>query len=493
MRFNRPLVLALSCVLLGAVTASTPVWAAETPAKAAVPATATGQRLDALYERYFEELLQSSPVLATFIGDHRYDDRLPNSIGPDYRAAAKRMNDRYLAEVQAIDPSSLSPAERTSYEIFLRERLRARAAERFPDHLLPLNQAGSLLTLMPSLGSGSNAQPFATVQDYENWLQRLDGMVIWMDQAIVNMREGMAKGVVQPRPVMEKVLPQLDAMIVARARGQRVLCAGEEVPRRYRRGRSRAAHPRVHRRDSRRGGACVPAAARLRARRVPAEDSLDGGVECVAGRRGVVRVQRPGAHDDDDDRRGDPPTRPERGGAHPRRDGQGAAGGRLQGRPAGVLHAPRDGSAVLLHRRRRPAARLSRPQAAHRRCAAEAVLGVPEGRLRSAPGRSVPRAVGGGRVVPESVGRRLAARHLLRQHVQPEGAAEVRHGDAVAARGGAGPPLPGGPSSRNSRTCRVFAASAATTPRSSKAGRCMRNTSARSSGCSRTRTSGSGA
>ena len=194
MRFHRPLVLALSCALLGAVAAATPVWAAETPAKAAVQATATGQRLDALYERYFEELLQSSPILATFIGDHRYDDRLPNSIGPEHRAAAKRMNDRYLAEVQAIDPSSLSPAERTSYEIFLRERLRARAAERFPDHLLPLNQAGSLLTLMPSLGSGSNAQPFATVQDYENWLQRLDGMVIWMDQAIVNMREGMAQG-----------------------------------------------------------------------------------------------------------------------------------------------------------------------------------------------------------------------------------------------------------------------------------------------------------
>jgi uncharacterized protein (DUF885 family) len=215
MRLHRPLVLALSCAMLGAVGVATPLRATETPAKATGQATATVQRLDALYERYFEELLQLNPLLATFIGDHRYDDRLPNFIGPDHRAAAKRMNDRYLAEVQAIDPSSLAPSERTSYDIFLRERLRTRAGERFPDHLLPLNQAGSLLTLMPSLGSGSNAQPFATAQDYENWLKRLDGLVPWMDQAIVNMREGMAKGVVQPRPVMEKVLPQLDAMIVA--------------------------------------------------------------------------------------------------------------------------------------------------------------------------------------------------------------------------------------------------------------------------------------
>ena len=70
------------------------------------------------------------------------------------------------------------------------------------------------MSLMPSLGSGTNAQPFVTVQDYDNWLKRIDGLIVWMDQAIVNMREGIAKGVVQPRPVVEKVLPQLEAMIV---------------------------------------------------------------------------------------------------------------------------------------------------------------------------------------------------------------------------------------------------------------------------------------
>ena len=76
---------------------------------------------------------------------------------------------------------------------------------------------------MPALGSGTNAQPFATVEDYDKWLMRLDGFIVWIDQAIVNMREGMAKGVVQPRPVMEKVLPQLDAMIVDDPHEERLL------------------------------------------------------------------------------------------------------------------------------------------------------------------------------------------------------------------------------------------------------------------------------
>ncbi len=113
-----------------------------------------------------------SPLTATFIGDHRYDDQLPNSIGPDYLAESRRMNQRYLAEIRAIDPATLGPADRISYEMFVYEREREVRGERFPQELLPINQAGSLLTLMPALGSGTNAQPFKTVQDYDNWLKR---------------------------------------------------------------------------------------------------------------------------------------------------------------------------------------------------------------------------------------------------------------------------------------------------------------------------------
>lgn len=186
------------------------------PTPQAAPAADTARDFDALLERYFEELLELNPLLATYIGDNRYDDRLPNFLGSEYRRQAREFNERYLAQARRFDPAELDAPRRISHEIFLRERKRAIEAERFPDHLLPINQAGSLLTVMPALGSGTNAQPFATVEDYDHWLKRLDGYVVWMDQAIANMREGMAKGVVQPRPVMEKVLPQVEAMIVAK-------------------------------------------------------------------------------------------------------------------------------------------------------------------------------------------------------------------------------------------------------------------------------------
>jgi uncharacterized protein (DUF885 family) len=218
---KRPLppVVALCVVLSAALSACAsqpPAPAASPAATEAVPAAEAGPALHALFERYFEDTLRLNPLLATYIGDHRYDDQLPNSIGPQFRAEVQALNARYLAEAQAIDVAQLSPADRISHAIFVHERERMRDAERFPAYMLPLNQAGSLLTTLVALGSGTNAQPFATAEDYDNWLKRMGGMVVWMDQAIVNMREGAERGVVQPRPVMEKVLVQLETMVVER-------------------------------------------------------------------------------------------------------------------------------------------------------------------------------------------------------------------------------------------------------------------------------------
>jgi len=213
MQIHAAALVGLLAVLAGC--ASQPATAPLAPS-AALVAPSAGQQLDELLDAYFEDSLRLSPLHATFIGDNRYNDLLPNSIGPAHRAEAHAVDQRYLEAVRRIDASQLSPGERISYDIFVRERTRSLESERFPDELLPINQAGGLLNLMPALGSGNNAQPFVTPRDYENWLKRLDGLVVWMDQAIVNMREGMARGVVQPRAVMEKVLPQLEAMIVAR-------------------------------------------------------------------------------------------------------------------------------------------------------------------------------------------------------------------------------------------------------------------------------------
>ena len=67
---------------------------------------------------------------------------------------------------------------------------------------------------MPQVASGKSYQPFKTVEDYRNFLSRIDGFVVWVDTAIVNMRKGLAVGYTYPRILMERVLPQAQDMMV---------------------------------------------------------------------------------------------------------------------------------------------------------------------------------------------------------------------------------------------------------------------------------------
>ena len=173
--------------------------------------------LSALFDEYFERSLELNPIGATSIGDYRYNDRLANSIGPEHRAATHALDSEFLARLQEIDPSGLSDNDRISYELFKHERELDIEAERFPGHLQPINQFRSMTNYFVQIGSGKGLHPFRMVKDYDDFLSRIDDFVIYVDQAMVNMREGMREGVVQSRILMEKALPQVRSQIVESA------------------------------------------------------------------------------------------------------------------------------------------------------------------------------------------------------------------------------------------------------------------------------------
>lgn len=166
-----------------------------------------------LFADYWEANLKLNPINATFIGDTRYNAEMPNFYTADYRKQVHDMNQAWLDKALALDGSRLQGPARISYDIFVRERQLALEGERFPNWMMPIDQFTNIAAFLPMLGSGSSAQPFVTVQDYDNWLQRGNAVPAIFDQAIANMREGMAAGVVQPKILMAKVVPQLDAII----------------------------------------------------------------------------------------------------------------------------------------------------------------------------------------------------------------------------------------------------------------------------------------
>ncbi len=200
------------CVLLAACSADAPP-----PEAAPAPVTqAQGgpAELKALLDEWWELELKDNPIMATAIGDLRYNDQLPNTLTAEFRDKALARDKAFLERIRGIDPARLEGQDRLSHAIFLRDREEAIAGARFPGWMIPLNQFSNFGGFLAQLGSGKSLQPFAEAKHYDDFLARIAAAPAIFDTAIANMREGIAAGVVQPRPVVEKLIPQFDAHLV---------------------------------------------------------------------------------------------------------------------------------------------------------------------------------------------------------------------------------------------------------------------------------------
>ncbi|SFQ71529.1 Uncharacterized conserved protein, DUF885 familyt [Hymenobacter arizonensis] len=173
--------------------------------------------LAALFEKYWDEQASLFPFAATAQGDSRYNDQLPNDQTRAFRQQQQRFYQQYLTSLQKFDRAKLSAEDQVSYDVFryqLETSLEGQQLK-LQRWLMPFGQTGGLPQAMAQFGSGMAAQPFKTAKDYDNWLSRVHGFTAWTDSAIANFRQGMASGVVLPKALVVKMIPQLEAMIVS--------------------------------------------------------------------------------------------------------------------------------------------------------------------------------------------------------------------------------------------------------------------------------------
>ncbi|MYN07124.1 DUF885 domain-containing protein [Pseudoduganella aquatica] len=201
--------IALAAMAAALTLAFVPVHAA--PAAEQVPAAsapAAKQQFNTLADDYYNALARYEPVNATQNGDNRFDDQLGMSIAPAVRAKQFALYRAYLKRLRAIARAQLDRRDRIHYDVLAYELKTALSFEPFPEHLLPLNQMDSMPVTLANFAGGDASQPIGTVKEYEAYLSRLSQLPAWIDQAIANMREGMAKHVVLPKALVESALPQ---------------------------------------------------------------------------------------------------------------------------------------------------------------------------------------------------------------------------------------------------------------------------------------------
>lgn len=176
--------------------------------------TETNKNFASLCDQYYEDGLKLSPINATFIGDERYNDLLPNDGSAAFIQEYRSYNERYLDSLEKYDRESLNANDKLSYD-FLKDQLDMNIEGlKYHAEYLPFNQMFALPLTIGQLGSGTGAQPFKTVKNYDDWIKRVSAFAIWADTAIGNFKKGMASGIVLPKALVVKMIPQMQSMVV---------------------------------------------------------------------------------------------------------------------------------------------------------------------------------------------------------------------------------------------------------------------------------------
>ncbi|HUG53643.1 MAG TPA: DUF885 domain-containing protein [Vicinamibacteria bacterium] len=170
----------------------------ERAAWAAPPDPAATAALHALIAEDWEVHLREDPLLATAVGDRRYDDRLPSMTRADLDRRAAHVR-AMLERVRAVDPARLGAADRVSRVMFEREKEEDLALHEFGAWQAPLNADSGFHTQLAQLPSRLSLSDTA---DYDRYIARLRAMPTYVGQQIALMREGLRSGFTVPRVVL---------------------------------------------------------------------------------------------------------------------------------------------------------------------------------------------------------------------------------------------------------------------------------------------------
>jgi uncharacterized protein (DUF885 family) len=180
----------------------------------ATNAMTENKRFAAMCEQYYQDGLKLNPLAATYIGDERYNDLLANDGSQAFIKKYKSYNQRYLDSLKVYNRAELNANDKLSYDDLKDQLDMSNEGFKYHSEYLPFNQMFALPLTIGQLGSGTGAQPFKTIKNYEDWLKRVSAFSIWADTAIANFKKGEAAGIVLPKALVVKMIPQMKSMVV---------------------------------------------------------------------------------------------------------------------------------------------------------------------------------------------------------------------------------------------------------------------------------------
>ena len=156
----------------------------------------------------WEKYLSNNPLFATYTGDKRQNNKInPNTV--DHFFQELESDKTSLAKLYEIDFNKLNDENKLNYklkEFSLNESINSK---KFPTYYLRLNQRGGIQSFYET----GNRLVYSSSQDYFDWLERLEEFTNHINISLKINKEGLSKGITQPKMITKGVIEQIDAII----------------------------------------------------------------------------------------------------------------------------------------------------------------------------------------------------------------------------------------------------------------------------------------
>lgn len=171
--------------------------------------TTEDKRLEDLLKREWDKSFENSPEFATFMGEHKYNDRLSDL---SFEAIEKAYNEEkeLLKELKSFNQNKLSETNKLNLQLFTLKTENSIISHEFEDYLMPISQMGGIQNLF---GRMINIMPFNKEKDYQNYLSRLNAFPKYIDQTIAIMEKGVKRGFTIPKIAMMDVPNQISRQL----------------------------------------------------------------------------------------------------------------------------------------------------------------------------------------------------------------------------------------------------------------------------------------
>ena len=166
--------------------------------------------LHQLFQDQWDAWMRVDPLLATYVGDNRFNDRLPTATDEAYQAWGEQLAG-FRTRLNTLSTSVLSPADQLNHNLFSHLLEDESAELGFKPYLLPISRCAGFHLSLPDLFQN---MPFDNVQDYENYISRISDFKRFAQENIELMRRGIRTGYLPPRCTLIDIDKQLTAQIV---------------------------------------------------------------------------------------------------------------------------------------------------------------------------------------------------------------------------------------------------------------------------------------